>query len=347
KPGVYRNEIVIDGYDTPVKLVAGVEVGTAGIHVDYTGSDNASPFGINVVLNYCKAYSSFGVRCAVAPHVPNNAGSLGPITISAPPGSIVNVERPWPVSARHIIGAFLPDLILGCLAQAIPERVPAEGSASVWGAQLRGGPTIAAQAGYRSNRALNPFDLIFFNSGGSGARPDKDGMSATAFPSGVRALPSEIIETIGPVVIWKKELRPDSGGAGRHRGGLGQIVEVGTIDGQPMAVFAMYDRVKSGARGRAGGGDGTAGRVALASGTGLRAMGLQMIPAHDRLRLELPGGGGFGPAQARDPAKVAQDVGDELVSADQAKAIYRVALAADGTLDVAATDALRANGTNG
>ncbi|MGE4013687.1 MAG: hydantoinase B/oxoprolinase family protein, partial [Alphaproteobacteria bacterium] len=90
KQGVYRNEIVIDGYDAPIKLVASVEVGVAGIHVDYTGSDSASPFGINVVLNYCKAYSSFGVRCAVAPHVPNNAGSLGPITISAPPGSIVN-----------------------------------------------------------------------------------------------------------------------------------------------------------------------------------------------------------------------------------------------------------------
>jgi N-methylhydantoinase B/oxoprolinase/acetone carboxylase alpha subunit len=340
--GTYENEFVLDGYDKPVRLKAALTIGDEEITVDYAGSDPASPHGINVVLNYCKAYSAFGVRCVVGPRIPNNAGSLAPIVVRAPEGSIVNAKHPWPVSARHVIGQFLPDVMLGCLAKAVPERIPAEGAACLWGAQLRGGPSVAAGAPTQSNRIGDPFEVMFFNSGGSGGRPFADGMNATAFPSGVRALPSEVVETVAPVVIWKKELRADSAGAGRYRGGLGQTVEVGTIDGAPFAFFAMFDRVKSAPRGRRGGADGTAGRVETASGAKLRAMGIQTVPADERLRLSLPGGAGWGDPLERPPARVAADVADGIIAREAAERDYGVVLTSDGGADEAATAKLRA-----
>ncbi|MGH7005835.1 MAG: hydantoinase B/oxoprolinase family protein, partial [Alphaproteobacteria bacterium] len=254
----------------------------------------------------------------------------------------VNVRHPWPVSARHIIGQFLPDLVMGCLAKAVPDRVPAEGAACLWGAQLRGGPSIDPGAAQKGNRVGAPFDTIFFNSGGSGGRPFADGMSATAFPSGVRALPVEVVETVAPVVVWRKELRPDSAGAGRHRGGLGQIVEVGTIDGSPMGVFAMFDRVASAPRGRAGGANGASGRVELGSGVPLKAMGFQTVPADDRLRLSLPGGAGWGDPLERPAAKVAADVADGIIAPAAAARDYGVVLDATGAVDAPATGAARA-----
>jgi N-methylhydantoinase B/oxoprolinase/acetone carboxylase alpha subunit len=339
--GTFENEFVLDGYNRPVKLKAALTIGEDEITVDYAGSDPASPHGINVVLNYCKAYSAFGVRCVVGPRIPNNAGSLAPIVVKAPEGSIVNVKHPWPVSARHVIGQFLPDVMLGCLAKAVPERIPAEGAACLWGAQLRGGPSVAAGAPTQSNRIGEPFEVMFFNSGGSGGRPFADGMNATAFPSGVRALPAEVVETVAPVVIWKKELRADSAGAGRHRGGLGQTVEVGTVDGAPFAFFAMFDRVKSKPRGRRGGADGTSGRVETASGAMFRAMGLQTVPADERLRLSLPGGAGWGDPLDRPPAHVAADVADGLIAHEAAERDYGVVLAANGAADEPATAKLR------
>jgi len=337
--GAYTNTLTLDGYDRPVRLQAALEIGEDEIRIDFAGSDPASAHGINVVLNYCKAYSAFGVRCVVGPRVPNNAGSLAPIVVTAPEGSVLNARHPWPVSARHIIGQFLPDLVLGCLAKAIPGRVPAEGAACLWGAQLRGGPSVAARA--QSNRAGEPFDVIFFNSGGSGGRPFADGMSATAFPSGVRALPVEVVETVSPVVVWRKELRADSAGAGRHRGGLGQSIEVGTIDGSPFGVFAMFDRVASAPRGRAGGADGASGRVELASGAKLRPMGYQVVPADERLSLSLPGGAGFGDPFERPPARVAADVADGVIAREAAGRDYGVVLDAGGAVNVAATERLR------
>jgi N-methylhydantoinase B len=176
-----------------------------------------------------------------------------------------------------------------------------------------------------------PFETAFFNSGGSGASPDRDGMSGTAFPSGVRATPVEVTETTGPVVIWRKELRPDSGGAGAQRGGLGQTIEIGTRQGTPFSLLAMFDRVKNAARGRAGGGAGATGRVRRGSGAEMRGKGLQEIPADDRLVLELPGGAGHGDPHQRPAELVARDVLDGLVSPEAARRDYGVTVRKDGT----------------
>ena len=309
--GTWRNELTLDGYDKRVTLRAALSVSERGIALDFAGTDRASPRGINVVLNYCKAYASFGVRCVVGPRIPNNAGSLAPISVSAPEGSVLNVKPPAPVSARHIIGQFLPDLVLGCLAQILPERVPAEGAACLWGAQLRGGPDAG---GGGNDQPGEPFDLIFFNSGGSGARPFADGMSATAFPSGVRAMSSEMVEAVAPVVIWRKELRPDSGGDGTHRGGLGQIIEIEPAPGHEFDFSAMFDRVGHAAKGRDGGQSGAPGSVALDDGTKLKPKGWQHVPAGRRLVLQLPGGGGYGDPDARDPKARENDLSKGYVT---------------------------------
>jgi len=286
--GTYRNHMRLDGYETAVDLHAALTIAGERITVDFAGSAAASRYGINLVLNYTRAYASYGVRAAIAPEIPNNEGSLAPIGVEAPVGSILNVERPAPVSARHIIGQFLPELVLGCLAEVMPELVPAEGAACNWGAQLRG--RVKGQ----------PFEILFFNAGGAGARPSRDGLSATAFPSGIRSIPVEICETVAPIIIHRKELRPGSGGDGQFRGGLGQCVEVSTIDGSPFQLFAVFDRVAHPARGRAGGLDGAPGRVSTLSGVELSPKGLQPIAAGDGVRLELPGGAGFGPPAARE-----------------------------------------------
>lgn len=330
--GTYRNVMTLDGIDRPVTLNAALTIDDGTITVDYDGSSPASSYGVNLVMNYTLAYTAFGARAAVAPEIPNNYGSLAPVKVEAPVGSILNVEKPRPVSARHIIGQFLPDVVLGCLAQVPGLEMPAEGAACLWGIQVRGGPEIGAASGTNRDSDAAAFDLLCFNSGGAGARPELDGLNATAFPSGVRALPVEAVETRAPVVVWRKELRPDSGGAGRRRGGLGQTVEMGTRDGAPFALFAMYDRVDNPARGRQSGGDGAAGTVGTTNGVALKAKGKQMIAAGDRVRVDLPGGGGHGDPRERPVAAIAADIAEGYVTAAAAERLYGVRVGADGTV---------------
>ncbi len=343
--GTYRHSLTMDGYNEPIDLVAATTISEDGIHTDFEGTSPASNHGINVVLNYTTAYTSFGVKCIVAKDVPNNAGSLSPITVSAPEGSILNAPRPWPVASRHVIGHLLPDLVFGCLHQAIPGQVPAEGAASLWIVQLRGGATaVDAEARRNSEIDWPEFEIALFNSGGAGARPKRDGLSTTAFPSGVRTMPVEASETVAPIVIWRKEMARDSGGAGELRGGLGQVMEIAGAEGAPFSVLAQFERIDHPARGRAGGGNGAPGAIALASGTRLRGKGQQTIPTHDRLRLALPGGAGYGDPFARDATAVADDVLNDLVTPETARRDYGVVVSADGTIDEAATAALRGGG---
>jgi N-methylhydantoinase B len=300
--GTWENVLVTDGYDTPVKLAAAVAIGERSIHVDFTGTDPLSRWGINVPQIYTKAYACFALKCVVAPDIPNNFASLEAFTIDAPEGCILNALRPAPVSVRHVIGHMIPDLVLGAIAKALPGRIQAEGAGALWNIHISARPA----AGREGRRA----EVLMFNSGGSGARPTLDGMSATAFPSGVHTMPIEATEQTGPIVIWRKELRPGSGGDGRQRGGLGQVIEIEAWEGHEFDFSAMFDRVNHPAKGRDGGSDGAAGVVALDDGTIMRPKGWQHVPAGRRLILKAPGGGGFGPpgersAEARRADRIA------------------------------------------
>jgi N-methylhydantoinase B len=237
--GLWRNEMTVDGYGEPVTLKAELQISDEGVSVDFSGTSGVSPFGINVPLSYTQAYASFGVRCVIGSAIPNNAGSLEPIKVTAPPGCILNAPRPHAVAVRHVIGQMLPDVVLGCIDKALPHRAPAEGSSSLWNPMMTGGPGLLDGQDYGN---ATPFSVTIFHSGGTGALPWRDGLSATAFPSGVRNTPVEITESIAPVIFHRKELRPGSGGDGRYRGGHGQLIEIAHAQGAPFAIFALFDR---------------------------------------------------------------------------------------------------------
>jgi N-methylhydantoinase B len=338
--GTWQSEISSDGYEAPVTLRAALTVIEDAIEVDFAGTSGLSQRGINVPAAYCRAYASFGIKVVVAPDVPNNWASLAPLRMRIPEGCILNAPRPYPVSVRHVIGQLLPDLMMGCLHQAVPDRVAAEGSSCLWNPPLRGGGSVSGQGG--GNRpVIADFEVITFNSGGTGARPGLDGLDATAFPSGVRTMPVEATENFAPVLIWRKELREDSGGAGRTRGGLGQIMEIGTKGDLEFACNAIFDRVAHPPLGRDGGGPGAGGVVALKSGAALRTKGFQVIPDGERLLLHLPGGGGMGDPRLRPAETVAADVRDGLVSVAAAAELYGVVVSPGGEVDAAATARLR------
>jgi N-methylhydantoinase B len=306
--GTWRNEMRIDGYDEPVDLVCTLSIGADGIDVDFSGTSPLCGHGINVPLTYTQAYASFGVRCVIGNDVPNNAGSLGVVRVTAPEGCILNAPRPAAVSARHAIGQMLPDVVLGCLEEALGGQVPAEGSSCLYGPVFLGGRgLIAGSEG-------DPFVINAFYAGGAGGRPGKDGLDCTAFPSGVRSTPVEITENTAPLIIWRKEYRPDSGGAGEYRGGVGQIMEFAHADGEAFFASKMFDRIKHPPRGRQGGGPGARARVYIKDGPDLRGMGREMIPAGKSMVLETAGGGGRGQSAKRDPSAIKKDRLNGLVS---------------------------------
>ncbi|MGE4047176.1 MAG: hydantoinase B/oxoprolinase family protein [Acetobacteraceae bacterium] len=318
--GSWSHSMRIDGYEGPIDLVATVTIGAETIDVDFAGSSGMSSYAINCPVCYTEAYTTFGVNCLIAPHVPNNAGTLDAVRVTAPEGTIVNATYPAAVYARSVMGHMLPDVVYGCLDQALPGRVPAEGTSNLWTLNLIAGHGLTGIG----RKAGTAFMVNSFHSGGAGARPNQDGLSATPFPSGVRNVPVEATEAITPLVIWRKELRQDSGGAGRQRGGLGQVMEVGSREDAAFGIFARFERVKYPARGRHGGGPGGAGRLSLGSGKELPAKGLSVVPPGDRLIVEMPGGGGMGPAADRDPEAVRRDVRMGYLSAAAAEREYGV-----------------------
>lgn len=310
--GNWTNTMVTDGYEEPVELTATLTVSDYGIHVDYTGTSPVANRGINVPLSYTTAYTVFGLACIVGSRVPNNAGSLAPLTVSAPEGTILNAPKPAPVCSRHVIGQMLPDVVFGCLHQIIPDRVPAEGTSCLWNLNVRG----KISGGEGGNFG---FSMAVTSNGGTGARPEADGLSATAYPSGVKGTPVEIAEQITPLLFWRKEYRPDSGGAGRTRGGHGQIIEFESRIGEPFELLAAYDRIEHPARGRDGGRDGAPGVVSFKSGERLKGKGFLLVPPGERLVIMTPGGGGIGEPLERSSEAVARDVDSGLVSEGAAR----------------------------
>jgi N-methylhydantoinase B len=309
--GRYEKTIQTDGLDDPITIRCAVEIAGDAIAVDYAGSSPQAERGMNVVLNYTAAYTSYALKCAISPEVPHNEGSFRPITVSAPEGSILNPRRPAAVAARHIVGHFLPHAVFGALVDIIPEQVVAEGAGNIWLTTIRG-------------RGEDRFVSVLFAAGGMGARPAKDGLSATSFPSGIATTPVEVVETTSPVVVRRKELRPDSGGPGRQRGGLGQTIEIDVRTGEPYAVSVLSDRMRFAAQGYLGGGPGARAAFRTSGGGTPNPKITQLLPAGSRFVLELPGGGGFHDPGERDRAALQEDVADGRVSPAGAQRDYGI-----------------------
>ena len=307
--GEYHKVCYTDGYDEPIRIEVTLHVRGDEVEADFAGSSPQVDRGFNVVLNYTAAYTNYALKCALCPEVPHNEGSFRPVHVSAPEGSIFNPRFPAAVAGRQIAGHFVPHAVMGALADVLPDRVIAEGAAGIWLTTVRG-------------RGRDRFVSVFFSAGGTGARPGKDGLSTTAFPSGVATAPAEVIETTGPLVVRRKELRQDSGGPGEFRGGLGSTIEVDVPTGEPYMVSVLSDRFGQPAEGYAGGGPGARAGFRTSTRT-RRSPKLSLpLPAGASFTLELPGGGGFGDPRERDPEAVAEDVREGLVSRAAARRDY-------------------------
>lgn len=311
-------EMTIDGFATPITLKVKVTVHADRIVSDFTGSSGLDKKGINCPLVYAKAYACYALKVAIAPEIPNNAASLAPFEIEAPVDTIVNAVHPAPVALRHIVGHFVPDTVFNAFDKIVPGLVPAEGAGCLCNFQVSLRPRTDAPAPVDARRS----EVLTFNSGGSGARPQHDGLNATAFPSGVMTMPVEATEHAGPVIIWRKELRPDSGGAGQQRGGLGQYMEVGAREGHEFDIQAMFDRVDHPARGRRGGGAGAPTTIAQDDGRKMNGKGKQFVAHGRKVLMAFPGGAGYGDPKDRPKDQVKRDLARGYISAETAANIY-------------------------
>jgi N-methylhydantoinase B len=316
--GTYEGEVMSDGFDVPITIHCTVRVKGDAIEVDYAGSSDQVPWGINVPLCYTASYTTYALKCSLAPSVPNNEGTYRALTVTAPEGCLLNATPPAAVAGRHIIGNFQPLTLYAALQAALPEDVVA-GSSVLW---------ITTVQGSADARGVGePFTSSFFVSGGMGARHDKDGLSATSFPGNIAMTPVEMLESVNPLHVVRKGLRTDSGGAGRHRGGLGQDF-VFTVSGRgEFTVNTMNDQIVAPPQGFAGGQDGEKGGYRLGDETPLPAKVRRRVDPDSIVTMMTPGGGGYGDARERDRELVLADVADGYVSVEAARSTYGVEVA--------------------
>jgi N-methylhydantoinase B len=328
--GTYRGQVIGDGYNRPVHVVVAVIKTGDEVTVDFTGSSAQFPdTSINCVRNLAYADTVYPFKCALLPHLPNNEGLFRPIRMVAPAGSVFNTTFPSAVRARSKSSFHIHSAVYLALAQALGQSVQA-GSGSFW--------TLSAHG---VTAAGEPFRIHMLPNGGKGALPAADGLPTTAFPYNGTITPTEIVENTAPLLVEEKSLRCDSGGPGQQRGGLGQRLVIRSLNPSPVTAFLRPDKLHHPAVGLCGGGNGGPGEAHFRG----EPMPLQALTMEsgDRLEMLLPGGGGYGSPLKREPARVAGDVAEGLVSPAAAHDVYGVVLACDGAPDPAATVALRAS----
>lgn len=322
--GVYRSENWADGFDdVPVHIMVTLTIAGDEVTVDMAGSSDQMANGLNVVLNYTRAYASFAMKAALNPEVPHNEGAFRPVSVTAPEGSIFNCREPAAVAARHLLGHMIPATVYSALVQAMPGRLMAGGADSLW---------LTVWRGYwpASDRMFN---FTLFQTGGAGARAAKDGLPTNGYPSGVAGVPAEVFETGAPLLVHRKELVTDSGGAGLFRGGLGQAAEVSYLGDRPWGVSTMIERTRFPGNGLAGGEPGAVGSFHLDDGSHPPAKRLVSLAPGVRVNLVLPGGGGYGDPHLRPPEAVLHDVVYGYVSIEAAARLYGVSIRFDGEPD--------------
>jgi N-methylhydantoinase B len=299
--GTYRSQLQTDGVlDQPVTIRMALTIAGDAINIDYDGTDSQVDRAINCALCYTYAMSVYGVKVCTSPTLPNNEGGFRPIRISAPEGCIVNPVFPASGGSRMLIGHYLPMLVFGCLGQVVPDRVMAACGSPMWGMNQSG--LRVDMSGERSK----PYANMFFFNGGMGATMQGDGQSCLSWPSNVSSTSVEISEHIAPLRFHYKRLRDGSGGAGRHRGGLGQEILVQCRSPTPIAVSFLAERTVFPAFGIEGGKAGARGELQI-NGAAVDPKRQYVLRDGDTVLMATPGGGGHGDAAARDSAALATD----------------------------------------
>jgi N-methylhydantoinase B len=313
--GTYRAVVTGDGYERPTEIHIAVTLRDGEVTVDFTGTSPQLRRGINSVFNYTYAFTCYTLKCLFDPMTRKNEGSYKPFTIIAPEGTILNARFPAPVMARSMTGHFVSSAVLLAMAPALPERVIADsGSCPGLRVSVRG----VNEHGVR-------FAQVFFPNGGMGARAHADGLSATGFPTNAGGGSVEVMESVTPVVFWKRELLTDSGGPGEFRGGLGQHIEIEAVGEHPLDLTTQFDRIEHPALGVFGGQAGGPSRLELNDGQPVPAKGRMVLHKGDRLKIDYAGGGGYGPPGKRDRAAVREDVREGIVSPEAARNVYGLA----------------------
>jgi N-methylhydantoinase B len=311
--GTYKSVIEADGFDErTTRIVCMVTVSGDTMHIDYEGTSAQIDRGINCVLNYTHAYSVYPVKCALDPFTARNEGSYRAITVSAPERSILNPVYPAPCSARQLTGHLLAGAIYRALESVLPDKIIAD---------CGGAPTMRALFSGVDCEG-DPFSQVLFASGGMGAAPHKDGLPTTAFPTNVGAGSIEAYESVAPLLVWKKRLRTDSGGAGTFRGGLGQVVEIEVRTEQAVRLSLLSDRHQHPPYGVRGGMHGGPSMIALDNGDKPHPKSRTSVDAGRRVTLHYAGGGGYGDPRARSRDAVKSDLLDGYISALAAKRDY-------------------------
>lgn len=281
--GQWRYAMQTDGLDEPFTMKVELTLHGGEVDVDFAGSSPQQPRAVNSVLAYTEAMTSFALKTLLLPELRNNEGVFRPIHVRAPEGSIFNARYPASVGARQATGHYVPVLIFGALAQAVPEKVRAAPGSPLWIMNLAGTDT----------QGRTFANVMFFN-GGTGAGVTQDGADCLSWPSNISATPIEVAERTAPVLIHRKVLRPDSGGAGRHRGGRGQEVLV-ECEADNVATIFVTERLRFPAHGLFGGGPGAKGEVVI-DGALVDTRRLHVLRKGSLVTLRTPGGGGYGPA---------------------------------------------------
>ena len=307
--GVYMHEVTCDGYKIPTTIRTRVTIGDGEIEVDYTGSSpQRRDASVNCVLNVTHAHSLYAFKASLVSDVPNNEGLFRPIRTVAEEGSIVNARFPAPVKTRSKTSYHIHNAIFGALADVMPNAVQA-GSGSFWSIKCHG----------RDHDGL-PFAAHVLPNGGRGAVSGLDGSPTIAFPSNGTITPAEVLENGIPMLMLERSLRADSGGPGKFRGGLGQVIRLATLGDARINLTVRPDKVRFPAPGIAGGMPGAPGELLL----GDAPMKLEpvLLGPGEIVTLRIPGGGGYGDPLNRDRDRLAADMEQGLVSEVAARRDY-------------------------
>jgi N-methylhydantoinase B len=296
-PGVYENEGIMDGFDQPLHIRVKLTVRDDELHYDFAGTSPQINKGINSCYNYTFGYAAYATKAALEPLIPNNEGCYRPIRLDAPEASLINSRRPAPGNSRGRVGHMIVPVVFGALAQAIPEIIPAE----------PGSP--APRANFFGTRADGTdFQCLIITSGGLGGRVNRDGLPGKSFPTNTSMVSLEVMETGAPLLFLRRELVPDSGGAGRFRGGLSQQIDVRVTGPGPVYVSTSADRMNNPPRGYHGGQPGQAAALWKNAGEYLAPKARSTLASGDVITLRTPGGGGYGAAAERAPDAVLRDI---------------------------------------
>lgn len=301
--GEYRYEMETDGFDERFHYAVTIKISDDEIECDFNGTSDQQPRGINCVMAYTSAMTCYAIKSLLLPQLANNAGLFRPISAVAPEGSLLNPKFPAAVGGRACTGHYVPVVIFGAMYQVLPKKVMAGVGSPLW---------IANLSGTRDDG--KPFATVLFFNGGMGATSIKDGASTMSWPSNISSTPVEIAEREAPLRFINKMLRPDSGGTGQFRGGLGQDIRFVSVHSKPMSIVFLTERLKVAAPGIGGGSNGALGAV-LINDVAVDSRSPHVLMPGDEVILRTPGGGGYGPQAQRNDALVLRDIAQGYVKA--------------------------------